>query len=109
MGKAKPAPMNKAAVIAAADGLRRFRKDISVRAGLSDAHAGIVAEVLVWGYGMLRHESHCKPPRTRHLAEEGWFPDGGKSLGRVLRRAFLEEQAREGGGPAALEMGAAVR
>ena len=35
-------------MIVAADALRRFTADVFARAGMSDAHAGVVADVLVW-------------------------------------------------------------
>lgn len=48
MSDASAAPGGAAPVTVSADDLRRFTRAIFERAGMSDAHAGIVADVLVW-------------------------------------------------------------
>lgn len=48
MGQARRPAASKAAVIVAADALKRFSKEVFMRAGMLDDHAGITADVLVW-------------------------------------------------------------
>ncbi len=112
MGEAKPAAKGKAAVIAAADGLRRFTKEVFVRSGLPDDDAGTVADVLVWA-DLRGVDSHgvTRIPRYLALIEAGDLNPKPAMTVRSETAAAVLIEADRAAGPVAMThaMDAAVR
>ncbi len=112
MSEAKPAARGKAAVIAAADGLRRFTKEVFVRSGLPDDDAGTVADVLVWA-DLRGVDSHgvTRIPRYLALIEAGDLNPKPAMTVRSETAAAVLIEADRAAGPVAMThaMAAAVR
>ncbi len=103
--------MRSAAVIAAADGLKGFTKEVFVRAGLSEAHAGIVADVLVWA-NLRGVDSHgvTRVPRYLELIAAGDMNPRPAMTVRTETAASVLIDADRAAGPVAMTsaMAAAV-
>jgi LDH2 family malate/lactate/ureidoglycolate dehydrogenase len=95
--------MSNAGVIGGPDALKRFAKDVFVRAGLSDAHAGIVAEVLVWA-DLRGVDSHgvMRVPRYVELIEAGDMNPRPAMTVRIETAAAVLLDADRAAGPVAM-------
>ncbi len=112
MSEPNRAAMGTAVVIAAADGLKRFTKEVFVRAGLSDAHAGIMADVLVWA-DLRGVDSHgvTRMPRYVELIKAGDLNPNPAMAVRTETAASVLIDADRAAGPVAMTsaMASAVR
>lgn len=112
MGETTRAGMNPAAVLTSSDGLRHFTKEVFVRAGLSDAHADIVAEVLVWA-NLRGVDSHgvTRIPRYVELIQVGDLNPKPAMTVRTETAASVLIDADRAAGPVAMTwaMESAVR
>ncbi len=112
MSQTRRAATRKVVVIAAADALRRFAKDVFVRAGLSGAHAGTVADVLVWA-DLRGVDSHGVTRISRYvgLIEAGDLNPKPAMTIRTETAAAVVIEADRAAGPVAMTyaMAAAVR
>jgi LDH2 family malate/lactate/ureidoglycolate dehydrogenase len=112
MSATNRAATGQAAAVVTADALERFARDVFVRAGMPEAHAGIVADVLVWA-DLRGVESHgvMRIPRYVELIGAGDLnPTPAMSVRTETAAAVLIEADRAAG-PVAMTsaMAAAVR
>lgn len=95
-----------------ADALRRFTHEVFVRAGMSAAHAGIVADVLVWA-DLRGVESHgvTRIPRYLEMIAAGDLDPAAEPTTRIESPASVVIDAARAAGPVAMTaaMAAAVR
>lgn len=112
MSESTPAGVEAAAATTPADTLGRFARDVFVRAGMSDADAAVVADVLVWA-DLRGVDSHgvARIPMYLRLIDDGDLnltPSIGIRTETVASVLFEADRAA---GPVAMTMamGAAVR
>jgi LDH2 family malate/lactate/ureidoglycolate dehydrogenase len=112
MSDTKRAASGQAAAIVTADALKRFATEIFARAGMSDAHASVVADVLVWANlrGVDTHGA-MRIPRYVELIESGDMNARPAITVRTETSAAVLIEADRAPGPIAMTtaMTAAVR
>lgn len=96
-------PAGPATVVTTAEALQRFTTDVFIRAGMSEAHAGLVAEVLVWAE-LRGVDSHgvMRIPRYVQMIEVGDLNPKPVLTTRTETTATIVIEADRAAGPIAM-------